>query len=640
MLKGRYQILLICVMVLGVYYISIFAEINSLDDQAMINGLINSSGVSLKGLFLPNSEEGLYYRPIIGLSYELDRFVSFADQRFMHFHNIILHLVNVFLVFWLARLLLRPENRRKSLLPLVSALCFGLHPIVTESVNWISGRTDVLAGTFVLLSAIFLMKFRENRSLPLLLAAIVAVFFGILTKETAFGFLFGAALLLSARSEQFSDTDDDRSFQKTTLAKSPVIFSIFAAFGIATAIISSNYWLVLVEGILYFLVIDFQKVQKKGVAASTRKYLRHAISIVLVTGTSIGFFFLMRTFVFASSTSRIFRTLELIFQDPNYAFSVFLGAFGFYVKKFFYPFPQSFAIGEIDPFYPLLGVFLFFGCIFLLQRRTVSNALLLSGVFLLLPVFLIAFGTIAWTGYAERYVYMSAAFWSVVVCQYVAEKMKENHVSERYQVAGVVLFMVILGVVTYQRNIVWNTNLTLYADTVKKNPVLKTARNGYMLALIKEKNYTEAIRQYQAASSIFTIEYHEDLDLNMAKILVAEGKYDKALSLFELCVKKGGGKSIRAYEKLIEYLQERIVATEDSPKKKVLQKKLLMYSEKLYALNHSPLTAYRTGQVALTLRDKKIALHYFILARNGFDDQNIYKSISEKIITSLMDQRS
>ena len=219
MLKGRYQILLICAIVLGVFYISIFAEINSLDDQGMINNLVNSSKISLKDCFFPHSDDGGYYRPLIGLSYEMDRIVSHADRRFMHFHNILLHLVNVLLVFWLARLFVKPENRRKSLLPLVSSLCFGLHPIVTESVDWISGRTDVLAGTFVLLSAVFLMKFRENRSLSLLLAAIVAEFLGIMTKETALGFLFAAALILSARSEQPCGTGDDCSAQKAPTGK-------------------------------------------------------------------------------------------------------------------------------------------------------------------------------------------------------------------------------------------------------------------------------------------------------------------------------------------------------------------------------------------------------------------------------------
>ena len=637
MLRGRYQILLICAIVLGVFYISIFAEINSVDDQGMINDLVNSSGVSLKGVFLPHSESGGYYRPIIGLSYELDRIVSLADRKVMHLHNIILHLVNVLLVFWLARFLVKPERREESWMPFISALCFGLHPIVTESVNWISGRTDVLAGTFILLSAVFLLKFREKRSLSVLLAALMSVCLGIMTKETAVGFLFGAAFILSARSEQPSGKGDECSVQETSTGRGFVIFVFFAALGIATAIISFNFWLVLAEGALYFLVIDFQKVQRIGVVASSRKYLRHVITVTLVAGASIGFFALMRTIVFASNTSRISQTLKLIFQDPNYAFSVFLGTFGFYVKKFIFPFPQNFAIREVDPLYNLLGVLLLFGCIYLLQRRTVSNALLFSGVFLLSPSFPIAFGTIAWTAYAERYVYISAAFWSIVVCHYVAGKVKERPVSVRYQLAGVVMFIISLGVLTFQRNVVWNTNLSLYADTVAKNPIFKAVRNEYMVALAKEKNYPDALRQYQAASSVYTLEYHENLDLNMAKMLALQGKDEEALALFELSIKRGGGKSVSAHENTIEYLQKRIWDVKDPVTHEKLQKKLLMYYEKLYELDHNPLTAYRTGQAALSLHDKKIALHYFTEAKNGFDGENIYKNFSEKIIAKLKD---
>ena len=48
----------------------------------------------------------------------------------------------------LARELL-PDNR---LAPLFAALLFAVHPVHTESVSWISGRTDVLAALFFLLA--------------------------------------------------------------------------------------------------------------------------------------------------------------------------------------------------------------------------------------------------------------------------------------------------------------------------------------------------------------------------------------------------------------------------------------------------------------------------------------------------------
>ena len=147
-----------------------------------------------------------------------------------------------------------------------------------------------------------------------------------------------------------------------------------------------------------------------------------------------------------------------------------------------------------------------------------------AGCFCFYQLFPVAFGTIAWTGYAERYVYISAAFWSVVVCHYAAEKMKEMQISVRYQFAGVVLFMVCLGMATFQRNVVWNTNLALYADTVEKNPICIAARIQYMVALAKEKNYSEAIRQYKAASSIITINYYEDLGPEYGKYTGCAGK--------------------------------------------------------------------------------------------------------------------
>lgn len=635
MLRCRYQILLVCAIVLGVFYISISAEINSVDDQGMIDGLLNSEGTSVKSLFIPQSRDGGYYRPVIGLSYELDRIVSFADRSFMHLHNIILHLVNVLLVFWMSRLLVPLERRGTTLLPIAASLMFGLHPIVTESVNWISGRTDILSGIFVLLAAVFLLKYKLNRSrLPLLAAALVLCL-GAMAKETALGFVFGAAFLLSARNPSYDGSWNQSIPLETNNSKGIIAFTFFAACGIVASMAFFNFWSVLVFGALYYIVLDYQLTKVMGVYRSARKYLRHFVMVALVTGGTIGFFVLMRKIVFVSNATRVSQTVKLIFQDPNYAFSVFFGAFGFYVKKFFLPYPQNFAIREIDPLYSLLGVALFFCCIYLLTQRTIPNALLFCGVFLLFPAFPIAFGTIAWTAYAERYIYISAAFWSVVCCYLVEGKLHRLQVPLRYQVAGVVLFLTCMGVLTLQRNIVWNTNLSLYADTVDKNPMFKAVRNEYMVALAKEKRFSEAIIQYQAASSVYTLEYHENLDLNMAKILSGQGKYDEALALYELCIKKGGGKSIPAHENTIEYLQKRIMKEQDQFIKRGLQGKLLKYNERLYDINQSPFTAYKTAQAALALKDKKKALHYFFAAKDGFEDKNPYKLFSEKLIAKL-----
>lgn len=56
--------------------------------------------------------------------------------------------------------------------------------------------------------------------------------------------------------------------------------------------------------------------------------------------------------------------------DPNYSVSVFLGAVGFYVKKFFLPLPLNLFIVEVDPLYDFIGIGVLLGCVALAVRRS------------------------------------------------------------------------------------------------------------------------------------------------------------------------------------------------------------------------------------------------------------------------------
>jgi tetratricopeptide (TPR) repeat protein len=90
----------------------------------------------------------VYYRPLVTLSYAADWVRSGGDPDAFHLTNVLLHLAAVALLFVVAR--------RLGAAPAAAALAavlFGLAPRLTESVAWISGRTDVLA-TILALGAV------------------------------------------------------------------------------------------------------------------------------------------------------------------------------------------------------------------------------------------------------------------------------------------------------------------------------------------------------------------------------------------------------------------------------------------------------------------------------------------------------
>lgn len=84
-------------------------------------------------------------RPIVNCSYALDRALWGATTFGFHVTNVLLHVLNVVLLFHLARRL--SDDRRVAF---ASATLFAVHPMMTEAVGYISGRSEVLCATFFL----------------------------------------------------------------------------------------------------------------------------------------------------------------------------------------------------------------------------------------------------------------------------------------------------------------------------------------------------------------------------------------------------------------------------------------------------------------------------------------------------------
>jgi protein O-mannosyl-transferase len=123
----------------------------------------------------PREQRG-YYRPLTTLSFALDYRASPANPFGFHLTNLLLHALNVLLLYVLLR-----RFRVAPSLAFGLVLLWGLHPRLTEAVAWIAGRTDVLATTFVLAA---LVVYRPHR-LARMVAATLLVFLAMLSREVA-----------------------------------------------------------------------------------------------------------------------------------------------------------------------------------------------------------------------------------------------------------------------------------------------------------------------------------------------------------------------------------------------------------------------------------------------------------------------
>ncbi len=149
---------------------------------------------------LRSSEQGLFWmvtqlvrtgRPLLWATYRLNRAISGFDPYGFHLTNILLHIINALLIWGLASTIRRngyleqlvPE-RLQSIWVYAIPLLFLASPIQTESVAYISSRSESLSTMFVLGSLwAFLSQTREKY--PWLNALLVAFLFGcaVLTKQ-------------------------------------------------------------------------------------------------------------------------------------------------------------------------------------------------------------------------------------------------------------------------------------------------------------------------------------------------------------------------------------------------------------------------------------------------------------------------
>ncbi len=168
------------------------------DDRALIleNEHIQDSRLLAEGLTAdywqsldePEAKRS-FYRPLVTLSFFVDWFLWSDNPSGFHGTNLLLHLLNVLLVYSCFSVF-GPRTPA-----FVAAALFAVHPVHTESVTWISGRTDLIACLLVLTAFRLYLSFagRERVSARILAVGLLYAL-AILAKEVAVGLPVAVAL--------------------------------------------------------------------------------------------------------------------------------------------------------------------------------------------------------------------------------------------------------------------------------------------------------------------------------------------------------------------------------------------------------------------------------------------------------------
>ncbi|MCX6251086.1 MAG: tetratricopeptide repeat protein [Bacteroidetes bacterium] len=163
-----------------VYFPSLTNGITNWDDYEYVNNpyLKNLSLAGIVKIFSVYFEGN--YHPLTLLSLGVDHLIGGDSPFIFHFSNLLLHLVNTFLVFLLVKRL-----TQNNLLAALTFMIFGVHTLHVESVAWVAERKDVLYSFFYLVSLTVYATYASNRKGSYFVLSLLFFLLSLLAKGQA-----------------------------------------------------------------------------------------------------------------------------------------------------------------------------------------------------------------------------------------------------------------------------------------------------------------------------------------------------------------------------------------------------------------------------------------------------------------------
>jgi protein O-mannosyl-transferase len=170
------------------------------DDNQFILNNIHLRRLSWENIkFLFSHEFGANWQPLTMLSYSLNYFFSNYTPFGYFSTNVLLHVANTALVFFVMRNLLSLfwKNTKPTQAMMVAGLVsvwFGIHPMHVESVGWLFERKDVLYTFFYLSGLLAYVQYSKNKNLKWLFFVFLLFVCSCMSKPMAV--VFPASLVL------------------------------------------------------------------------------------------------------------------------------------------------------------------------------------------------------------------------------------------------------------------------------------------------------------------------------------------------------------------------------------------------------------------------------------------------------------
>jgi protein O-mannosyl-transferase len=461
--------------------LTLFAYSNSLKNDFAItfdDGTQIVNNIDIKDLTTDNFRKifteycSNMYQPLSILSFALEYKLFGLDPKGYHIDNLILHLLNIILVFYFIYLLTSPQNneqpktversvlmspydnnlslrinnKQRITISAIVVFFFAIHPMNTQSIAWIAARGIGLS-TFFLLSGF--------------------ITYMLYIKKQKFKFLVFTFIL----------------FILSLLSKSAVIYFPFV-----------------------LILIDYYVGNLKREAGSWKYWLN-----------KLPFFILAIIFGIISSYARqeiveIEMTSTLSYSIIDKLFFVFYSAY-FYIIKLFIPlglcvhhyYPEK-SSGILPLQYYLSVFFITLIIISVIKiKYIVLRKDIIFGLLFYLATIVFVLHIVPYSGYitSERYAYLpyvGLIFAIGQIClKFINNYKLKNHGSKLITIifiSAMVITALIFAFITYERNKIYKNNISLYTDEIK--------RNSGMSSLYKNRgNAKNTLGDYQGAINDF-----------------------------------------------------------------------------------------------------------------------------------------
>ncbi len=465
--------------------------VNNKDIRALNLGAVFSHDVG--GLPKGHPKHIGSYRPFTILSYAFNYSIGGLRAGGFHFVDIVLHGCCSLLCFLVCGRLLESWQWA-----LAVAVLFALHPVHTEAVANITGRSEVLAACFFLLGLLAHMQYRETGRTRLLAAVSACYLSAVFSKESAIT-LLGAVLLYdwvfvfdgpASLRKPNDSVAEGRDHGKKTL---------FAPY-LCLAVVAVAYLFIRHLAVGELMRVPYTDVENPMAFAPFRE--RWLTRFYLLTEYAR-----LLMWPFSLSADYSFNQIPLLsIKDPRNLLTLLV--LGIYFGLLYWSFEKENV--------------LFFGLAFIAITFSLT-----ANIFI--PI-----GTLV----GERLLYLPS-FGYCLALGWAGQKVEsvwKGPASRKGIIAAVVAVSVFFAVRTFIRNEDWRTNISLFesAEKVSPNSVKVNYNLGHLYA--REGRLKEAEEKYKRA-----LEIKPDFNLawvGLSGVYAFQGRVDDLKNLYADAISK------------------------------------------------------------------------------------------------------